>query len=147
MEREMNLPRIIRPLIGSNHTLGHPQIDREHLIIADWWMKAALCAPVALPFHIAGLRKAMREHFSREAALVEATGEPLCPRHRCEHDSMLALCDEAYRQSHRRQRAARALLRNGLPRLLRDHINSMDQIAVLIIRAAQNRATSLVQLR
>ena len=60
---------------------------------------------------------------------------------------MLALCDEAYRQSHRRQRAARALLRNGLPRLLRDHINSMDQIAVLIIRAAQNRATSLVQLR
>jgi len=143
----MNLIRIDRPLIGRNHTLGHPQIDREHFIIADWWMKATLCRPIALPFHIAGLRRAMREHFSREAALVEATGEPLCLRHRREHDSMLALCDDAYERSGRSQRAARALLRNGLPRLLRDHINTMDQIAVLIIRAAQDRATSLVRLR
>jgi hypothetical protein len=143
----MNLLRIKRPLIGMKHTLGHAQIDREHFIIADWWMKAMLCLPIALPFHVAGLRRAMREHFSREAALVEATGEPLCFRHRCEHDSMLALCEDAYAQSGRSQRAARALLRNELPRLLRDHINGMDQIAVLIIRAAQDRAASLAQRR
>jgi hypothetical protein len=36
------------------------------------------------------------------------------------------------------------LLRNKLPRLMRDHINSMDQIAVLIIRAAaQDRVISM----
>ena len=33
-------------------------------------------------------------------------------------------------------RAARALVRNKLPRQMRDHIDSMDQIAVLIIRSA-----------
>jgi hypothetical protein len=144
----MTLLRINRPLIGHKHALGHAQIDSEHFAIADWWMKATLCRPIALPFHIAGLRKTMRSHFSREAGLVEATGMPFCLGHQREHETMLALCDEAYELSGRHQRAARALLRQKLPRLMRDHINSMDQVAVLIIRAAaQDRATSAVPRR
>lgn len=140
--------RINRPLIGKKHALGHSEIDSDHFAIADWWMKVTLCEPVALPFHIAGLRRMMRNHFSREAALVEAAGAPFCCAHRCEHDTMLELCDDAYELSARSLRAARALLRNKLPRLMRDHINSMDQIAVLIIRAAaQDRAISSVPYR
>ena len=144
----MNVLRISRPLIGKNHTLGHIQIDADHFAIADWWMKAMLCEPVALPFHIAALRKTMRSHFCREATLVETTGTPFCYCHRREHNVMLELCDDAYDLSARSLRAARTLLRNKLPRLMRDHINSMDQIAVLIIRAAtQDRAISVVPCR
>jgi hypothetical protein len=97
----MTVLRINRPLIGKAHTLGHTQIDSDHFAIADWWMKATLCAPVALPFHIAALRKTMRAHFSREAALVEAAGTPFCHCHRREHDVMLELCDDAYELSAR----------------------------------------------
>ena len=144
----MTVLRINRPLIGKNHTLGHAQIDSDHFAIADWWMKVTLCQPLALPFHIAGLRKTMRSHFSREAALVEAAGTPMCCDHQREHDTMLELCDDAYELSARSLRKARALLRDKLPRLMRDHINSMDQIAVLIIRAAaQDRATSAMPFR
>jgi hypothetical protein len=58
---------------------------------------------------------------------------------------MLELCDDAYELSARNLRSARALVRNKLPRLMRDHINSMDQIAVLIIRAAiPDRAHSIM---
>ena len=139
----MTLHRINPPLIGRQHVLGHPEIDTGHRAIADWWMKTTQCAPLALPFHIAALRKAMRRHFRREAALVEAAGTPLCCDHRREHDVMLALCDDAYRLSGRNRRSARALLRNRLPRLMRNHIDSMDQIAVLIIRAAGERQATI----
>ena len=141
----MTVHHIVRPLIGKNHRLGHAQIDSDHFAIADWWMKTTLCEPVALAFHIAGLRKAMRSHFFREAALVEAAGTPFCYCHRREHSVMLELCDDAYELSARNLRSARALVRNKLPRLMRDHINSMDQIAVLIIRAAiPDRAHSIM---
>jgi hemerythrin len=144
----MTVHPITRPLIGKKHALGHAQIDNDHFAIADWWMKSVLCEPVALPFHIAGIRKVMRQHFSREAALVEAAGTPFCYCHRREHNVMLELCDDAYALSAHNLRAARALVRNKLPRLMRDHINSMDQIAVLIIGAAtQDRATTVAPCR
>ena len=140
----MTLHRGNPPLIGRRHALGHPGIDTGHRAIADWWMKATQCEPIALPFHIAALRKAMRSHFRREAALVAAAGTPLCCDHRREHDDMLELCDDAHRLSSRNQRSARALLRNRLPRLMRDHIDTMDQIAVLIIRAAGERQATIL---
>lgn len=133
---------VTQPLIGKRHTLGHSGIDRDHFAIADWWMRVTQCEPIALPFHIAGLRKAMRDHFGREAALVEAAGTAFCSCHRNEHDALLELCDDAYALSRHNLRSARALLRSRLPRLMRDHINSMDQIAVLIIRASEDRACS-----
>jgi hemerythrin len=133
-----------RPLISASHSLGHAEIDRDHFAIADWWMKATRCAPIALPFHIAGLRRVMRNHFTREASLVEATGTPFGSGHRTEHDAMLALCDDAYALAERDWRGARRLLRDRLPRLVREHVISMDQIAVLIINeAGQNRPPTL----
>ena len=134
---------ITPPLIGKRHALGHAEIDSDHFAIADWWMRVTQCAPIALPFHIAGLRRVMRNHFSREAALVEAAGTPFCHCHRNEHNILLELCDDAYALSTRNLWSARALLRNRMPRQIRDHINSMDQIAVLVIRAAsEHRAVS-----
>lgn len=124
------------PLIGKRHLLSHDLIDTDHLAIANWWMRMTQCTQVALPFHIAGLRKAMRDHFGREAALVEATGTAFCSCHRNEHAVLLELCDDAYELTAHNPRAARALLRSRLPRLMRDHINIMDQIAVLVIRSA-----------
>ncbi|MGE3146260.1 MAG: hypothetical protein AB7K35_11800 [Pseudorhodoplanes sp.] len=132
---------ITRPLIGNRHALGHAEIDADHFAIANWWMRATQCAPIALPFHIAGLRKSMRDHFGRESALVEASGVSFCACHRNEHNVLLELCDDAYALTARNLRSARALLRNKLPRLMRDHINTMDQIAVLMMRdAAEKRA-------
>jgi len=137
----MTVHRLRQPLIWKRHALGHTEIDTDHTTIANWWMKAAHGEAIALPFHVAALRKAMRTHFSREAALVEAAGTTFCDCHRREHDAMLELCDNAYELSGRNARGARRLLRNELPRLVRGHIDSMDQIAVLIIRAAiQDRA-------
>lgn len=132
---------ITQPLIGKRHALGHAEIDADHFAIANWWMRATQCEPIALPFHIAGLRKAMRDHFGREAALVEAAGASFCACHRNEHNVLLELCDDAYALTARNLRSARTLLRNKLPRLMRDHIDTMDQIAVLMMReAAENRA-------
>jgi hypothetical protein len=127
---------ITRPLIGKRHALGHAQIDADHLAIASWWMRLTQCAPISLPFHIAGMRKAMRDHFGREAALVEAAGTRFCHCHRNEHSALLELCDDAYALSERNLRSARSLLLRKLPRLMRTHIDTMDQIAVLEIRAA-----------
>jgi hemerythrin len=80
----------------------------------------------------------MREHFGREVALVEGAGISFCHCHRNEHNTLLELCDQAYELSARNVQAARTLLRKKLPRSIRDHINSMDQIAVLVIGAAEH---------
>jgi hemerythrin len=134
----------IRPsrqtLIGNSHALGHAAIDADHFAIADCWLAAMRCAPVALPFHIARLRRLMRRHFEHEAALVEATGTPFCRFHRREHEAMLALCDDAYALADRNWRKARALLRDKLPAAVRGHVISMDQVAVLVINTAAERA-------
>jgi hypothetical protein len=133
---------VTQPLIGKRHALGHHQIDTDHLAIASWWMRVTQCAPVSLPFHILGLRKVMRDHFARETALVEAAGTHFCACHQNEHGVLLELCDDAYALTRHNLRAARSLLRTRMPRLMRDHINIMDQIAVLIIREAAGPSLS-----
>ena len=131
----MTVHSIDQPLIGARHALGHTDIDAEHFAIADCWKAATHCEPIALPFLVARLRRAMRTHFTHEAALVEAVGTHFCSCHRDEHDVMLELCEEAYGLAERDIRASRARLRK-LPRLFREHIVVMDQIAVLIIHDA-----------
>jgi hemerythrin len=139
-QHAMSVHRISRTLIGPSHALGHAEIDSDHFAIADYWLQLTQCEPIAVSFHIARLRKRMRSHFNHEAALVEAIGAPFPHAHHGEHNAMLRLCDEAYELSDRDRRAARALLRSRLPRLMRNHIICMDQIAVLMINtAAQHR--------
>lgn len=132
----MDHRRIAPPLLAQRHALGHDAIDIDHFAIADCWMRAMESAPIALPWHIARLRKRMRDHFTNEAALVEAAGVPFCHCHHAEHDAMLAVCDDAYGLAERNPRAARGLLRRALPPLVRSHVIGMDQIAVLIIHSA-----------
>jgi len=119
--------------------LGPCQIDADHFAIAALWRDVDGCAPIAVPFQIARLRKRMRRHFEDEAELIEAAGTPFCACHHEEHESMLRLCDQAYLLSDSNGRGARALLRATLPRLMRRHIVGMDQIAVLIIHSAVGR--------
>jgi hemerythrin len=139
-KRAMSVHRITRTLIGPNHALGHAEIDSDHFAIADYWLQLAKCPPIAIPFHVARLRKRMRSHFSHEVALIEAAGRRLWHDHQDEHDAMLRLCDQAYELCVHNARAARALLRNRLPRMMRSHIICMDQIAVLMIKdAAEDR--------
>ncbi len=129
-------PRIIRsvrPLIGPQHALGHEGIDSDHLAIADWWLRTVQCEPVQFAFFVARLKKLMREHFDREATLMEKTGGQMCECHRQEHRMLLALCDQANALSGCHWRKARSLLRAELPPLFRKHIISMDQLTVLFI--------------
>lgn len=132
----MTLPLSKQTLIGDGHALGHPQIDSEHFAIADCWSRSIRANPVGLPLAVARLRKVMRRHFEHEAELIEAAGVTFCACHRVEHDTMLALCDDAYGLAERDWRASQVLLRK-LPRLMKDHIICTDQIAVLMIQAAE----------
>jgi hemerythrin len=127
-------------LIARNHRLGHDAIDRDHAAIADWWSQAVSCEQIQAAFFIARLKKLMREHFEREAMLIERAGGRLCDCHKREHQLLLDLCDEAAALSGRNWRSARSLLRTKLAGLLREHILCMDQCAVLLINT--NGATA-----
>lgn len=122
-----------RPLLGRRQTLGHEGIDLDHRTIADWWLRTINCEQIQFPFFAARLKKLMRDHFDHEAALMERAGGALCVCHRREHQLLLELCDHAMALGRQNWRQARSLLRNKLPRLLREHIICMDQLAVLFI--------------
>ena len=125
--------RSARPLIGRQHVLGHEVIDSDHLGIADWWLQTVNCEPVQFAFFLARLKKLMRTHFDHEAELMEQAGGLMCPCHRQEHQMLLALCDEANALNRSHWRKARSLLRSRLPKLVRQHIISMDLLTVLFI--------------
>jgi hemerythrin len=124
------------PLIRARDALGHAVIDADHAAIGDAWLAAMQCDLIALPFHVARLTKLMRTHFDHETELVEAVGVPFCWCHHNEHEAMLAICGEALSLSERDPRKARRLLRSQLSRRIRQHVGTMDQVAVLIINTA-----------
>lgn len=125
--------RSIRPLIGRLHTLGHDVIDTDHQAIADWWLQTITCEPIQFAFFMARLKKLMQMHFDHEAMLMEEAGGRMCECHSQEHRMLLALCDQASALSLSRWRKAQSLLRTELPKLVREHIISMDQLTVLFI--------------
>jgi len=124
-----------RRLLGTRYALGHDAIDADHKAITQWWLRTVDCEQIQFSFFVARLRKLMRDHFDREAGLMEQAGGRLCDCHRREHQMLLDLCDRATTLSGDDWRKARSLLRTQLPRLVREHIISMDQFAVLFINA------------
>ncbi len=127
------LIRSARPLIGRQHVLGHDVIDSDHLAIADWWLQTVSCEPVQFAFFVARQKKLMRAHFDHEAVLMEEAGGRMCPCHSQEHQMLLALCDQANALSRCHWKKAQSLLRTKLPKLVRQHIISMDLLTVLFI--------------
>jgi len=127
------LTRPLRPLIGRQHALGHEVIDLDHKAIADWWLRAVNCEQIQFPFSLARLKRLLRSHFDHEAALVQQAGGVLCARHRSEHQTLLDLCDQAAAESRQNWRRTQALIRSRFPKLVRDHIVSMDQCVVLFL--------------
>ena len=125
--------RIVRPLIGERYVLGHATIDLDHMAIADCWYRAVNCEQIQFPFLIARLKKAMRDHFDREAALMERAGGALCRCHRQEHQTLLDLCDDAGALSQTNWRKSQSLLQSKMPKLVREHILFTDQLAVLFL--------------
>ena len=132
--------RIVRPLIGERYVLGHDTIDLDHMVIADCWYRAVNCEQIQFPFLIARLKKAMRDHFNREAALMERAGGALCRCHRQEHQTLLDLCNDASALSQTNWRKSQSLLQSKLPKLVREHILFTDQLAVLFLNT--NGATA-----
>jgi hemerythrin len=128
------LARPLRPLIGRQHALGHEVIDLDHKAIADWWFRVAGCEQIQFPFFLARLKKLLSSHFDHEAALMQQAGGALCPCHRREHQMLLDLCDQAAAESGKNWRRTQALIRSRFPKLVRDHIVSMDQSVVLFIK-------------
>jgi hemerythrin len=125
--------KAIQPLIGRRYELGHERIDSDHKEIADWWLRIVNCEPIQYPFYIARLKKLMRSHFDHEAALLAGAGSALCDCHHQEHQALLDLCDQAIALSRADWRRSQLILRNRLPKLVREHIISMDQFAVLYL--------------
>jgi hypothetical protein len=64
---------------------------------------------------------------------MEQAGGHLCQCHWREHQALLAFCDRAAGLGRHDWRHARSLLWTSFPRLIREHIDCMDQIAVLFI--------------
>jgi hemerythrin len=124
-------------LINRRHVLGHDIIDAEHAAVAELWLKAVTCERIAFPLHLARLRKAMARHFDHEAALMAERGAALCRHHRNEHSMLLKLCGDALALYECDWRKARSLLRSTLPRLVREHVVSMDQCAVLFLNTCR----------
>lgn len=122
-----------RPLLAKVHQLGHTEIDLDHRAMADCWERVVSCAPIEFPFFMARFKKAMRDHFDREAALLARAGGRLWASHQQEHRDLLALCDQASGLAEHSCRRAQSLLRNKLARLFREHVVSMDQMAVLFL--------------
>lgn len=127
----------VRPLIGKNHEVGHSAIDADHQEIAECWRRAVSCEPIQLPFFVAYLKKSMKNHFERETALLERAGAQLWGRHREQHDMLLDLCDQANALCRSDWQKAQSLLRYRVAKLMRDHINCMDQIAAVIINTSE----------
>jgi hemerythrin len=125
--------RRLRPLLAKVHELGHAEIDLDHHAMAECWDRVVNCAPIQFPFFMARFKKVMRDHFDHEAALLAHAGGHLWEAHRLEHRGLLELCDRASRLAERNCRKAQSLLRNELARMFREHVVSMDQIAVLIL--------------
>jgi hemerythrin len=131
---------MVRPMIGAKHALGHAVIDFDHQAIADWWFRLVHCNEIQFPFFMARLKKLMTTHFAHEAALMQHAGGMLCACHRHEHNLLLELCDQADGESRRNWRRAQGLLRIRFPKMMRDHIISMDQLTVLFIHASAQAA-------
>jgi hypothetical protein len=128
-------PTVVRPLIGRRHLLGHDWIDRDLRAIGDGWLSAVTCEPIQFPFFIARMKKLLQTHFDQEESLMRSSGGALCECHRTEHRVLLDVCNQAWSCSVDNWRRTQSLLRNRFPRLIRDHISGMDQIAVLFIDA------------
>jgi hemerythrin len=124
-----------RPLIGCQHTLGHRLIDTDHMAIAHWWQRVVECDPLQSIFFIARLKKLMRDHFDHEVLLMARAGGRLCECHQKEHQQWIDVCDQAQALSGINWRKARSLLRTDLPRPVREHVISMDQLTVMFINA------------
>lgn len=135
--------RIARPLLGRRHRVGHDAIDFDHRAMANCWSQVVTCEQLQFPFFVARLKKLMRTHFDHEAALMAQAGGQLCECHRREHRRLLDVCEEASALSQQNWRKAQSLLRRKLPKLVREHIDSMDQIAVLFINTNRARVRGL----
>lgn len=135
--------RVLRPLIGPRHVLGHGVIDSEHRTIADWWLRVVVCEPIQFPFFIARLVKLMRNHFDHETELIERAGGVMCECHRREHGMLLALCEQARALSSDDFCKARSLVRHRLPSLMREHISCTDQFTVMFINTNGEIAKAL----
>lgn len=133
--KPVHLPTIVHPLISERHLLGHEWIDRDLRAIADGWLRAVTCEPIQFPFFIARMKKLMRLHFDQEESLMRSSGGTLCECHHREHRMLIDVCNEAYASSVKNWQRTQSLLRNRFPKLIRDHIAGMDQIAVLFIDA------------
>src|SRR5262245_23064617 len=132
--------RGIRPLLGRQHEVGHDTIDFDHYAMAHCWSQAVTCEQLQFPFFIARLKKLMRTHFDHEAALMERAGGQLCECHRREHRMLLDVCEQAAAPGRQNWRKAQSLLRCRLPKLVRAHVDSMDQIAALLINTDSGKA-------
>lgn len=125
--------RPVRPLLGRQHALGHGVIDSDHLAIADWWQQTVGCEPIQFAFFIARLKKLMRTHFEQEARLIREAGGEMCACHRHEHQMLLELCDQAGALGRSHWTKTQSLLRTKFPKLVREHIISMDLFTVMFI--------------
>jgi hemerythrin len=131
----MTALHISHPLIDRRHMLGHDVIDSEHAAISNCWFYAVNCPPIEFPLRLARLKKLMAMHFEHESALLAQSGYALCRYHHNEHRMLLELCDQVMTSHERDWKKAQSLLQKKFAKLVREHVITMDQCAVLLIHS------------
>jgi hemerythrin-like metal-binding protein len=117
----MNLPQL---------PLGVAVMDEDHYALEQMFAATAQVADADLPSHLQAILEAIRAHFTREEAAMEAIQVPILHCHRGQHTALLAEAErlrEACRQADARMR--RHVIGFRLARLVADHIASVDAIS------------------
>jgi hemerythrin-like metal-binding protein len=117
----MNLPQL---------PLGVAVMDEDHYTLEQMFARTPLIGNVDLSAHLDAIIAALRAHFTREEAAMEAEAVPILSCHRGQHAALLQEADrlrEAFAFADAPMR--RQVIGFGLARLVADHIASVDAIS------------------
>ena len=117
----MNLPQL---------PLGVAPMDEDHYALEQMFACTQLVADHDLSAHLDAILDAVRAHFTREEAAMEAEGVPVLSCHRGQHAALLEEAGrlrEAFTQVDAPMR--RHVIAIRLARMVADHIASTDAIS------------------
>lgn len=121
--------------------LGVPEMDADHLEIAELFGRNAASGDEALPRVLDETEEAIRAHFAREEELMARHDVPVLFCHIAQHKKLMAEFTEA-RADLRDGRidALRFRLKVLLPELVLAHVASVDRVTSMWIRGEMQGA-------
>jgi hemerythrin-like metal-binding protein len=116
-------------------TLGVPLMDRDHAHFAKLLLTIGEANDAALPELLLEVEDETRAHFAREEELMGSAGVPILHCHIAQHAQFLSEFDRAHDAVEQNDMAGlREFLCVELPRLFRDHVDTVDRVTSGFLR-------------